>query len=90
MLYYDNYEDADFAWNKMICEKCRGSDVTTKLIGYGDTVNTSSLSDVHDEFCYSIEYEIYYKVKAHKEHLQHKCRCGHVWRERVAAKGELK
>lgn len=67
----------------MNCTKCHGNAVTTKHINDGDTVNTSSLANVNDEFCYSIEYEIYYKVKARKEHLQHKCKCGNVWREAV-------
>ena len=72
----------------MHCAKCCGSEIATKLINDGDTVNTGSLDNVNDEFCYSIEYEIYYKVKARKEHLQHKCRCGNLWREPVTANAD--
>jgi len=68
----------------MPCKKCGSDAINTKHINDGELINSSSLECINDEFLRSIEYEIYYQVKASKEHLAKKCKeCGFGWRQNV-------
>ena len=68
----------------MGCKQCGSDDILTRHVMSGDLIDSSSFSNINDEFCHSIEYDIFYKVKASKEHLKKHCKnCHFGWRQNV-------
>lgn len=70
---------------KTFCSKCGSDDVLTMFVKDGSIINTSSYNAVDSEFIYSIEYDVFYKLKAKKDHLHKYCQnCQHDWRDVTA------
>jgi len=69
------------------CPKCGNPTLDRTYIPEGKLINSSSLMPVDDEFIRSTEYEIYFSLKAKKEHLVFHCpSCGYEWRRNTKGK----
>jgi hypothetical protein len=70
--------------NKAKCPACSSDSIKNIFIKQGQCIDSSSYENIKDEFRHSIEYEIFYKVVASKDHMYCKCNnCHKSWHENI-------
>ena len=60
--------------SELTCEKCGSDDILVRYIEEGQLIDSSSFKKVENEFIKSSEYDMYFQLKAKKEHLHNHCR----------------